>query len=115
MIAVNATIAQSGTVSSDASLPQGTPYALWCPAITSGDVFLRAAWDQTSANYVRIQANAFGAGPVSGDLRLGVGPGSAMVLLPTNFQWPSTLRVETAVVQTAAVTFKLLYRSRMPT
>lgn len=112
---VAVTITSGSTVSGDASLPQGTPYGIWCPVLTSGDLFIRASYDQTSANYVRIQSNAFGAAPVSGDLRLGVGPGSAMVLLPTNFQWPSTIRIESAVSQTAARTFQLLYRSRMPT
>lgn len=110
---LNATIAVSGTVSSLASPGQGVPYAIWCPTVTSGDMFLRAAWDTTSANYVRIQRDPLAAGPLSGDLRFAIGPGSCMVLLPTNYQWPSNLNVEMSVAQSAAVTFKLLYRSRM--
>ena len=110
---LNATIAVSGTVSSLASPGQGTPYAIWCPTVTSGDLFIQGAWDTTSANYVRIQRDNVIAGPTSGDLRFPIGPGSLMVLLPTGYQWPANIRLETAVAQTAAVTFKLLYRTRM--
>ena len=110
---LNATIAVSGTVSSLASPGQGTLYAIWAPVVTSGDLFIQGAWDTTSANFVRIQRDNFGAGLSSGDLRFPIGPGSNMVLLPTGYQWPANIRLETAVPQTAAVTFKILYRSRM--
>lgn len=110
MPALAVTVALSGSISGDVDVRQGMPYAIWCPTITSGDLLLQGNYDTTSANFVRMQANAFYGAAVSGDLRLAAGPGSCMLILSKDVQFPPYLRIETAVKQAAARSFQLLYR-----
>jgi len=107
-------VASGASVSGDVSVAQGRPYAIWCPVVTSGDLMIRASYDPSSANYVRLQQNQFGGNPTaSGDLRLRVGPGSLMVMIPDYVQLPSNIRLEMSVAQTATRNFQLLYRPTM--
>lgn len=102
------TIPLSGTVSDDGDLSGGRLQAIFAPTMTSGDLFIRGAFNTTSANFVRVQNPVFSA-PTSGDLRLATGPGSNMLLWPSQFPSPSFIRLETAVAQAAARAFTIRF------
>ena len=100
------TIAQSASVSSGhVALGNGELLGIWCPTVTSGDLYLRASYDQTSADFVRVQQPVTLSG--SGDLKFGLGVGS--MYLPTEFvgNVGPFVKVESAVPQAAARTFQL--------
>jgi hypothetical protein len=105
---VTATIPLSGSVSDDIDLRKGRLEAIFVPVLTSGDLLVRGALDQTSANFVRLQHPVL-AQPLSGDLRFATGPGSRMILWPDNLPTPSYLRLETSVAQAAAREFTVRY------
>lgn len=101
------TIPLSGSVSDLIRLEGATLFGLWAPVVTSCQMFVQGAFDQTSANFVRL-TNPAG----SGDWVFGVGPGSrAVTLQDAAFVFPF-LKLETSVAQAAvrslAVIAKLL-------
>lgn len=101
-----ATIPLSGTLSDLIRLEGATLFGLWAPVVTSCQVFVQGAFDQTSANFVRL-TNSAG----SGDWVFAVGPGSRGISLQdVGFPWPFA-KIETAVAQASvrslAVTVKL--------
>ena len=100
------TIALSASVSSGhVALGNGELLGIWCPTVTSGDLFIRASHNTTSANFVRVQQPVTLSG--SGDLRFGTGVGSSF--LPTGFLGNAGpyLKLESSVPQEVARTFQL--------
>jgi hypothetical protein len=103
-------IASGSQVSSDVDLSFGSRlWAIAVPSITSGDLLPQGALDTTSAGYRRILDTR---GQGSGDLRFATGPGSRMVMWPSDVPTPPKMRLETSVVQalTNVATFALLVR-----
>ena len=100
------TIALSGSVTDDIDLSKGHLEALFVPTVTSGDLLVRGNFDTTSGNFFRIQK----ALPNTGDLRFGVGVGSVAIAGRRDETWPSFLRLETSVPQSAIRTFTLLVK-----
>lgn len=86
-------IASGQTVSPDVDLRGGSLRAITVPVVVSGDLFIRGSFDTTSANFRRIQNIVYG-NPGTGDMRLAVGPGSNMVLLPVDVEFPPYIRLE---------------------
>ena len=104
------TVALSASVSSGhVALGAGELLGIWCPTVTSGDLYLRASYDTTSADYVRVQQPVTLSG--SGDLKFGVGVGSSY--LPTGFlgNVGPFVKLETSVPQAAARIFQLCIMS----
>lgn len=100
------TIALSGSVTGDIDLSKGHLEAIFCPVVTSGDLFVLGNWDTTSGNFTRLQK----AQPNTGDLRFGTGPGSLMITGRRDETYPPFLRLETSVAQAAVRTFALLVK-----
>jgi len=100
------TIAQSTVISSGhVALGNGELLGIWCPTVTSGDLFLRASHNTTSANFVRVQQPVTLSG--SGDLKFGTGVGS--MFLPTGFLGNTGpyIKLESGVSQASDRTFQL--------
>lgn len=55
------TINSGDTVSTAFEYHGKGPVGLWCPVVDSGNWYIKASYDTTSANYVRLQ-NAVGSG-----------------------------------------------------
>ena len=105
---LTATFPLSGTTTGDVDLRGGPLRAIYVPKVTSGDMFVRGSFDQTSANFGRLQYPIFGA-PASGDLRLPTGPGSLMIMWPSNLPSPNYVRFESAVSQASAAVLSVQY------
>ncbi len=92
------TINLSGTVSDQFTVLARTSAMIWCPTITSGQVFLRGSFDETSANFLPIYKT-------DGTSRytLEFGPGSAMVTLdPDIVAACAFFKIEASVSQAAS-------------
>ena len=101
---VDATVPLSGTVSGNVDLTRAKALVgIWVPAVISGDLLIRANYDTTSANYVRIQRPL----PNTGDMRFASGVGSCWMPWPTDVPAPASIRLEMSVPQDAAKTFKV--------
>lgn len=107
---VTATIPLSGTVSDTIDLRGGRIQAIAAPSITSADLLVQGCFDTTSASFVRLRQPVF-ANPQSGDLRLATGPGSCMLLWPSNLPSPNYVRLESGVAQAAAAAFSIRFGS----
>ncbi len=93
------TIPISGTVSDVVNLRGATLAGVWISTITSAAVFIQAAFDTTSANFVRVQ-NPQG----SGDFTIAAGTGSKAISLGMQegaFPFPFA-RLESSVAQAAS-------------
>ncbi len=93
------TIPISGTISEVANLRGATLAAAWITTITSAVLFVQAAMDTTSANFVRVQ-NPQG----SGDFTIAAATGSKAISLGMQegaFPFPYA-RLESSVAQAAS-------------
>jgi hypothetical protein len=77
------------------------------PAMTSGDIFVQGASDNSSGSFARmIETRSVG----SGDLKFATGPGSRFIPWPLGETLPAYLRLEAAVAQTDNRTLMVLTR-----
>jgi len=94
-----ATIPISGTLSEIIPLQGATIVGLWIPVITSANLFIQAAFDPTSTNFVRVQ-NPQG----SGDFTITAATGSKAISLSMTegaFPFPYA-RIEASAAQAAS-------------
>lgn len=96
------TIPLSGTVSGIFGAKGATAVSIWCPLVTSTQVLVQASFDQTSANFVRVQ-NSTG----SGDWTYSAGVGSTCITLKDLGYFPN-MRLETPTPQTGVVSFAVI-------
>ena len=94
------TIAQSEQVTSYVALKGADLFGLWCPTITSCNMFLQGSFDTTSANFVRALSPV---GSASFEAALGVG--SLCIALSDAAHPFPYVKLESSVVQTNVRTF----------
>ena len=99
------TIPLSGSISGIIGAKFSKLAGLWCPTITSAQVFILGSFDQTSANFTRVQ-NPEG----SGAWTFAAGPGSKCVTLEKACMPFPFLRVETSVVQAQVSSMALIFK-----
>ncbi len=95
------TVPLSGTLSSLFEVRGRGPWGIWCPAITSGPLFLQASYDPTSANFVRLLRT-----DGSTTWAANIGAGSVAVEAEPRRGF-SHFRLETAVAQAVARDFQI--------
>lgn len=95
------TIINSGQfVSGDISLIGADLAGLWCPTVTSCNLFIQGSFDTTSGNFVRmLQADGVG------DFQLDVGVGSRCAGISEVAHAFPYLRIEASVAQTDVRSF----------
>ncbi|HEV8642071.1 MAG TPA: hypothetical protein VGV13_13305 [Methylomirabilota bacterium] len=93
------TIPLSGTLSGIVDVSNAKTLGIWVPVITSGQLYLRGSFDQTSANFVPILTSA-GMSAVSSRWYAEVGPGSLGVSFGQELPFPFIM-LETSVNQAA--------------
>jgi|SRR3990170_2504065 len=95
------TVPLSGTLSGLFEVRAPTPWGIWCPTVTSGQLFLQASYDPTSTNHVRVLRT-----DGSTTWAANIGPGSVAVEADPRRGF-SFFRLETSVAQVAARDFQI--------
>lgn len=95
------TIPLSGTLSGLFAVRADAPWGIWCPVVTSGQLFLQGSYDPTSANHVRVLRT-----DGSTTWAANIGPGSVAVVAEPRAGF-SHFRLETSVAQAAARDFQI--------
>lgn len=102
-VVTTVTIPLSGTVSAQVAVANVCQLGIWVPAVTSGQLLLRASYDTTSTNFLPLLT-------VNGSRwAANIGPGSATLILDQMAPLPwGNICLETSVPQAAARTFLLV-------
>ena len=108
------TVVDSGqTVSEATHAGNGRLQSIWAPVVDSCQIFVRASFDSTSANFVRvIDTNIIDTGSNKGydnPLRWDIAAGSEALILEQSIEGLPFIKIETSVAQTDVRTFVLLY------
>jgi len=93
-------IASGGTETAAFVVAKASHASIWCPVVNSGNWFLKASFNTTSANYLRIQ-NATG----SGNYAFLVEAGSKVFPLDDLITAHVNLKIETDTAQTDTRSF----------
>lgn len=104
------TVSTSATVSGAFGLSAHRMVALWAPTVDSCELRLKGSYDQTSANFLRMDDTNIdpGASGYTNEFLWQVGAGSKGLLMSRNFDGTPFAKVELSVAQTSPRTLAVI-------
>lgn len=103
-----AAVLSGSTVTSPIGIGNAEKIGIWAPTVTSCQLFVQGAFNQTSANFVRLmEANL--TSPRS-HFVFPVGPGSLGVMLESVVAAFPFIKLESSLAQTDTRTFGILFK-----